>query len=398
MDDDFAELRSIVNRPRISDRDWAALGILLWRAHAMNPARYAEQWRPYLQGYIHHFEAYFSQHALPASSIAELETMREVFPFVRASLEVSASSASALREMLAAPAFASVSRLDLQVAGRAKDIFVAISEAKQTAQISALRFSFSRRHDALDQSAGEALADLLALPALRELALSGNTLADIAPLASTEALGKITSLEFDNAITSEQLATLLATPHIRALRDLAITGSTLSLDAVPIADASHLTSLKTLRIESAPRSWTMRHSGIRDQGCLALADAKHLTGLTTLALIRQELTVTGVEALLRSPYLGAITHLELGHNALGNESVEAILESPIASQLTHLGLQMNLLIGEGGVRALAEASADTLASIEALDLSGLMRSVSAETSSLLRENLVEARGCELRVK
>ena len=108
--------------------------------------------------------------------------------------------------------------------------------------------------------------------------------------------------------------------------------------------------------------------------------------------------MTGVEALLRSPYLGAITHLELGHNALGNESVEAILESPIASQLTHLGLQMNLLIGEGGVRALAEASADTLASIEALDLSGLMRSVSAETSSLLRENLVEARGCELRVK
>ena len=142
----------------------------------------------------------------------------------------------------------------------------------------------------------------------------------------------------------------------------------------------------------------MRHSGIRDQGCLALADAKHLTGLTTLTLIRQELTAAGVEALLRSPYLGAITHLELGHNALGDESVEALLESPIANQLTHLGLAMNLLIGEGGVRALAEGHADALASIEALDLSGLMRRVSAETSSLLRETLVEARGCELRVK
>lgn len=103
------------------------------------------------------------------------------------------------------------------------------------------------------------------------------------------------------------------------------------------------------------RTLDLRHSGLTDEGLVALAGCAQLRGLRALYLQRNRFTARGVAALAEAPALAEIEVLDLRHNAIGASGAAALAASP------HLGVlrALHLHAGEldpAGVRALATSA------------------------------------------
>lgn len=103
------------------------------------------------------------------------------------------------------------------------------------------------------------------------------------------------------------------------------------------------------------RTLDLRHSGVTDDGLLALAGCERLRGLQALYLQRNRFTSRGVAALARSPVLSGLEVLDLRHNAIGATGAAALAESPHLGGLAALHVHADELDPDG-VHALASST------------------------------------------
>jgi hypothetical protein len=102
------------------------------------------------------------------------------------------------------------------------------------------------------------------------------------------------------------------------------------------------------------RSLDLRHSGLTDDGLLALAGCERLRGLRSLYLQHNRFTAVGVAALAGSPALAEVTVLDLRYNPIGAAGAAALAESPQLGGVTRLHLYA-AEVGVDGVRALGSS-------------------------------------------
>jgi|GEM_PF-5873919 len=389
--DAFAEVRSFMNRPKLSALDWYALKQLLVEAHQANPARYAAQWRPYLDGFRHHFEEHFDKNFLDITYLPDVKELLELYPFVLVRSEFTVSKTRILYNELERESFRWVGQLVLHMHTKlpAKAI-TSISTSPNAVNLREIELDLSDNHSVLDERTCRALPSLFTLPKLHTFTLVGATLLDANALASPE-LESLETLRLLDTITEDQLPQLLDSPHVSKLRELVIHGGIHSMSALPFAHATQLEALEALELRGAQRSWTKRPAGIRDEGCQALAGAKHLATLKSLTLIQQEITDEGARSLIQSPHLTSLTHLDLGHNAIGDAGAAAIANASNTRTLTHLDLSQNMLIGATGLRALARS--EHFIALKKIILEGLR--VDATSQVVLQSALGARFGCEI---
>lgn len=84
------------------------------------------------------------------------------------------------------------------------------------------------------------------------------------------------------------------------------------------------------------RSLDLRHSGLTDDGLLALAGCERLRGLRSLYLQHNRFTTVGVAALAGSPALAEVTVLDLRYNAIGAAGAVALAGSPHLGRVARL--------------------------------------------------------------
>jgi hypothetical protein len=99
----------------------------------------------------------------------------------------------------------------------------------------------------------------------------------------------------------------------------------------------------------------LRHSGLTDEGLVALAGCERLRGLRALYLQRNRFTARGVSALARAPALAQLEVLDLRYNAIEPAGAAALADSPQLGGLTALHLHAEEIEPEG-VRALASST------------------------------------------
>jgi uncharacterized protein (TIGR02996 family) len=101
------------------------------------------------------------------------------------------------------------------------------------------------------------------------------------------------------------LLPVLASPHLRQLRELHLQ-SALGFSGVrTLATLANLGSLRKLSLKMA---------GAGDYGAMAIAESPHLAGLTSLEYSWMDLTDHGAGALAASPYLNNLQELDLSGN------------------------------------------------------------------------------------
>lgn len=105
----------------------------------------------------------------------------------------------------------------------------------------------------------------------------------------------------------------------------------------------------------ALRVLDLRHSGLTDDGLVALAGCAGLRGLRSLYLQHNRLTGRGVAALAGSPALAGVTLLDLRHNAIGRVGAEALASSPHVGALRRLHAYA-AEVGRDGARALGAST------------------------------------------
>lgn len=102
------------------------------------------------------------------------------------------------------------------------------------------------------------------------------------------------------------------------------------------------------------RSLDLRHSGLTDDGLLALAAYGGLGSLRSLYLQHNRFTAIGVSALARSSALSGLTLLDLRHNAVGAAGAAALAGAPLGGLAR---LQMFAAdVEPAGVHALATST------------------------------------------
>jgi hypothetical protein len=145
--------------------------------------------------------------------------------------------------------------------------------------------------------------------------------------------------------------------------------SSRALSAIATAELGRLRRLRAryhgrgnrvaLALASQPtlnlRTLDLRHTGMTDEGLIALAGCAQLRGLRALSLQHNRFTARGVVALARAPALEAIEVLDLRHNAIAADGIAALAESPHLGRLTALYLYADEL-DRDGVRALASST------------------------------------------
>ena len=204
------------------------------------------------------------------------------------------------------------------------------------------------------------LAEAPALAGITHLVLDDCSIGDqgVTALACSPYLGSLTALhlgqyEYDrrsrpvgNAFNPGSLRVLLASPHLRRLTFLDLSGA--YLDAVGaniVAEAECLAGVDGLNL---------RDTALGPEAATALAASGVLRQLRRLDLSANGLTDAGAIALAGSPVLEGVTHLDLSLTALTDAGVRALAGSPHLTQLQALVLSENP-IGDEGAAALAES-------------------------------------------
>jgi hypothetical protein len=322
-------------------------------------------------------------------------------------------NARALRTLTAAPALASLTRLELGCAGTAftpppaTDGNRAARLLAESPHLAGLRV-LGLRNSGLREEGLEALASAGALrlsaldvghnwrlgsPALQILAGSENfaelTALDLTSvrvgytgvhdLLTSPNLARLSALYLHQSdLNPTDLRILAASPRVAGL-------TALGLGAAPLGDgfAPLLRALATGRLTEL----SLPGAALGPASVRALADWPGLGRLTTLDLSACGLDAARLGVLLASPHWGRLTVLRLANNPLGDAGARLLAEAARAlGRLRCLELN-NCGLGEEGVRALAHGPA--LRRLERLVLGeyrygeGLLRAV-AESSALAR--------------
>ncbi|MFZ6178251.1 hypothetical protein [Nannocystis pusilla] len=99
----------------------------------------------------------------------------------------------------------------------------------------------------------------------------------------------------------------------------------------------------------------LRHSGLSDEGALALAGGERLGSVRALHLQGNRFTGRGLAALAGAPVFSRLEVLDLRYNPIGPAGAAALAEAPGLAGLTSLQLHAAEL-GAEGVRALASST------------------------------------------
>lgn len=222
------------------------------------------------------------------------------------------------------------------------------------------------------------------LASLVHLDLSRNDLtgSSVHVILNTSNLPKLTSVNFNNNnITSEDarafhtsraldrlyiggnplgaagIRLLVASPGLRSLRVLDLSGADLDADALVALAQGTLTNLQTL---------ILGHNNLRADGLRALVNQPTLLqNLHTLDLQSNSIENAGAIALAASPHLTNLTALNLRYNNLGDKTAAALASSSLPNLLT-LDLALNRLSDEG-IITLTTASFQNLQSLSLSD-------------------------------
>jgi hypothetical protein len=181
------------------------------------------------------------------------------------------------------------------------------------------------------------------------------------------------SIRVDGRADVRHLAELLADPRARLLGGLRIVfGATAPRRALGPIDAADFSRLRALQVCYHPRgnrvvralvdqpalhlrTLDLRHSGLSDDGLIALARCRQLHDLRALHLQHNRFTARGVAALAESPALAGLTLLDLRHNAIGPAGAAALAASPHLAAIETLHLHAAEL-APAGVHALATST------------------------------------------
>jgi Ran GTPase-activating protein (RanGAP) involved in mRNA processing and transport len=171
------------------------------------------------------------------------------------------------------------------------------------------------------------------LAGLQTLELLGNhVIADGADSLASVPFRRLTELNVQaNYIRDEGLARLAASGHALAhLTRLNLRYNNLS--------ATGLAALLGNPTVAGLRQLHLRGNALGNAGAAVLADCAHLAGLRELDLDQTGITDEGAVALAGSPHLAGLVALDLAQNAIVNEGIVALCRSPHLTRLTRLQL------------------------------------------------------------
>jgi uncharacterized protein (TIGR02996 family) len=227
-------------------------------------------------------------------------------------------SAEDVRRFVASPNVRNIADLNISVSRFGEDGPVALA-----AGASALPHLRRLNLESSDLRAG-AVEALVASPladGLRELFLFQNGIGSdgVVALARAPRLARLERLDLTNCewvdeteqpITREAVVALCASPHLKALRDLALDPVNLGDEGVRLMCATRpVFRLAVLRVFSI-------RTRIGDAGAEALAAWPALEDVRVLHLYGNQIGAAGAQALARSPYLNKVTKLRLDLNPL----------------------------------------------------------------------------------
>jgi Leucine-rich repeat (LRR) protein len=315
LDDLFADLRGLMQRDRLDAAARADLWLLLRRAHALDPAVYADVFVPYASGFPHHLVA-------PLASTHDLDHLAraiDLAPFALFSYRTHPASRHTIEDVLGSPLMARVSELVLD--GARDEHVTLLAKKKHFPDLTRLDLSGAQ----LGYDGAVALGKNRTLKKLTHLDLSGTFTAPNAAQRFTYECGfnRLTHL------------TLSHSPHIG---DEAVTGLT----------HNHA----FFRLEHL----SLRRAELHDQGVVALAEAPNLTRLRHLDLSGNHINARGARALATSTLLDTVTHLDLSYNYIPDAGIRHFIKAPTRPNLTSLDLTHNLIESDG-LRQLAASDA-----------------------------------------
>jgi uncharacterized protein (TIGR02996 family) len=191
--------------------------------------------------------------------------------------------------------------------------------------------------------------------ALRE----GYAVPNVKQLGKCPQLGRLSTLDLVSLdlLETEQLLTLLRSPHLGGIKRLCLCLDNLEEGVQVLAESESLTSLSELLI----------HGGsFCSEGAALLAGSELLNQLRGLAIYEDDLGVEFVEALAASPYVSGLSELDLNLTRLGDDGAMALVRAERLRNLSTVLLPCNRIHDEGA-RAFLNCQWPNL---EKLDLSG----------------------------
>jgi hypothetical protein len=177
----------------------------------------------------------------------------------------------------------------------------------------------------------------LPLHRIRRLSLARCKLGeeDIAALASAKTLGSVELLDLTNGgSVAVPLAGLANATSLPKLVELKVAGCMMGDDAM--AELAKAKSLRFRRLVAPRNDFT-------GATCEAIAEATWAPALEELDLSSHELLGNeGLRALAQSTRLGALKRLKLEYIGLGDGAADIVLGSPVFAKLEHLDLSQNM--------------------------------------------------------
>jgi uncharacterized protein (TIGR02996 family) len=176
------------------------------------------------------------------------------------------------------------------------------------------------------------LAIDLAVTLYRDGDFTRATAADFARLAGCRSLAGWSGLSLaDNPGFADCFAALIASPHLRRVGDLELTGCAIGVNGVrELVRGEVLTSLRTLHFNDC---------AIGDDGVEALTASVRLTGLRELLLIDDPAGNKAAEAIAASPSCSRLERLVLYATGVGSEGARALARSPYLFRVRDLDLR-----------------------------------------------------------
>src|SRR5262249_22443572 len=140
----------------------------------------------------------------------------------------------------------------------------------------------------------------------------------------------LTSLRVASQMSAPNLPALAASPRLARLTRLAFGSCYDSTSLVcDLIDSPHLPALRELAVWGSP---------LRPEAAERLPHLEGLSRLRSLALDNCFLGPGDVAALARSPHLHGLRRLDLSRNSVGDVGLRALLKAPWASSLRELRL------------------------------------------------------------
>ena len=185
---------------------------------------------------------------------------------------------------------------------------------------------------------------------LRELSLTGMLDGEdaIARLADSPQLATLRCLTV-RGIWAETLGSLVASPHLTALRTLRLPSNNLGNAGIfALTQAASLTSLEELDLTAQGQHERYTYDPIiRAEGMGALVGWSGLAGVRSLTLTQNDVTRDGLRALLRSPNAVTLKELALRGARLDGQMMEEFRSAREGLRLESLDVGENVLKGLG---------------------------------------------------